>query len=324
MLRSINVLMTARGDKPHEAARTIAPVSWNAELRPCPLCGNHAFTKLGRRGGPSHRAGLGMETTIVRCRNCHGVYPRPFLIPDRNPYEAYVAEDYFHGKDQAEKVAGGRLLAQRAKELLGRSGRMLELGCGRGEQLLGAREAGWDVAGVDMTAGFVPADGGLSIEVAPVESAASLDRTYEAIILAAILEHLYDPIECLRRVHDALVPGGVVFIDVPNECSLWARVGNAYMHLRGRDWAINLSPTFPPFHVVGFCPGSLATALAATGFSVVTLETPRWNNDLPVSRGIVQRFESLGTDVVLAAGQIIGQGAGITCWARRANGQRAT
>jgi SAM-dependent methyltransferase len=299
------------------AAPAPSTVSWKADLRPCPLCGNDAFKTLGRRGGPSHRAGLGVETTIVRCRNCHAVYPRPFLIPDRNPYDAYVADDYFHGKDQAGKVEGGRLLAERAKELLGRTGRMLELGCGRGEQLLGARDAGWEVAGVDMTAGFVPADLGLSIEIAPLETAKFLDRTYDVILLAAILEHVYDPIACLRRVHDALAPGGVVFIDVPNECSLWTRVGNAYMHARRREWAINLSPTFPPFHVVGFCPASLGTALAKTGFSVVSLETPRWNNDLPSPSGVVQRLESWGVDVVLVAGQILGQGAGITCWARR-------
>jgi SAM-dependent methyltransferase len=245
------------------------------------------------------------------------VYPRPFLIPDRNPYDAYEAEDYFHGKDQVWKVAEGRRLAARARELVGRTGRLLELGCGRGEQLIGAREEGWDVAGVDMTAGFVPGGSGLSIEISPVETAQALTRTYDAVLLAAILEHLYDPIGCLRRVHDALVPGGVVFIDVPNECSLWTRAGNAYMHLRGRDWAINLSPTFPPFHVVGFCPRSLTAALNKTGFSVVSLETPRWNNDLPSMDGLAHRIESFGVDMVLTVGKALGQGAGITCWARR-------
>jgi SAM-dependent methyltransferase len=310
--------MTPNGQAADAPVPASTPVSWRAELRPCPLCGDEAFTTLGRRGGPSHRAALGVESTIVRCRKCHGVYPRPFLMPDRNPYEGYGAEEYFHGKDRAGKIAAGRFLAGQAKEMLGRTGRMLELGCGRGEQLLGAREAGWEVAGVDMTAGFVPADGELSIEIAPVEEAKSLDETYDAILLAAILEHVYDPISFLRRVHDALVPGGIVFIDVPNECSLWTRMGNAYMRLRGRDWAINLSPTFPPFHVVGFCPASLRAALTRTGFSVVTLETPRWNNDLPKSEGLARKVESWGVDVVLGAGAIIGQGAGITCWARRA------
>lgn len=47
-----------------------------------------------------------------------------------------------------------------------------------------------------------------------------------------------------------------------------------YEGLRDRDWAMNLSPTFPPYHVVGFTPKSLRRALRATGFEVVELAQP--------------------------------------------------
>jgi hypothetical protein len=170
-------------------------VGWRPELRACPLCGSERRRDLGRGGGRSHRAGLGVETTIVRCRDCHGVYSRPMLLPEGNPYEASTADEYFHAHEPAQKVAMGAAIAAQARALLGRAGRLLE--------------------------------------------------------------HLYDPADCLRRVHD----GGLVFIDVPNECSLFTRLGNAYMRLRGRPWAVNLSPTFPPFHVVGFCPSSLRRLL---------------------------------------------------------------
>jgi SAM-dependent methyltransferase len=203
--------------------------------------------------------------------------------------------------------------------LLGRKGRLLELGCGRGELLLGAREEGWDVAGVEMTSAFASVNPELQVEVARVEEARSLDEEYDVVLLSAILEHLYDPVSCLRRVRGCLADDGIVFIDVPNECSLWTRTGNAYFRLRGRDWATNLSPTFPPFHVVGFCPTSLRSILLRCGFSVESLRTERWNNALPARAGMLANLEHLGSSTILTAGQLLGMGAGITCWARAAS-----
>ena len=296
-------------------------VSWVRELRPCPGCQSESYLRLGRRGGASHISSLGEETAIVRCRKCHLVYPRPFLIPQGNPYESHSPDNYFALHNSDQKIQSGRALAQKAAERLGRKGRLLELGCGRGELLLGAREEGWDVAGVEMTSAFAAANPELRVEVAPVEDARSLDghEKYDVVLLAAILEHLYDPASCLRRVRGCLADDGIVFIDVPNECSLWTRTGNAYFHLRGRDWATNLSPTFPPFHVVGFCPPSLRRMLVSCGFSVESLRTERWSNALPPRKGLLANMERLGSSAILTAGHIFGMGAGITCWARAAS-----
>jgi len=158
---------------------------------------------------------------------------------------------------------------------------------------------------------------GLEVERAPIESAQSLGESYDVVLLAAILEHLYDPAETLMRVRDALRPGGLVFIDVPNECSLMSRAGNAYQRLRAKDWAINLSPTFSPFHVVGFCPMSLRYLLDRTGFRPIALELHRWNLPLPARGGVAGWLERRGLDAALSLGQIIGMGAGMTCWAER-------
>jgi SAM-dependent methyltransferase len=296
-------------------------VSWKPVLRPCPGCQSESYRRLGQRGGAARIASLGQETTIVRCRECHLVYQRPVLLPEGNPYESHSPDNYFALHNSDEKIQSGRALAREAAALLGRKGRLLELGCGRGELLLGAQEEGWTVAGVEMTPMFAAANPELPVEVASVEEAQSLDgnQKYDVVLLAAILEHLYDPAACLSRVRHCLADDGLVFIDVPNECSLWSRTGNAYFRLRGRDWATNLSPTFPPFHVVGFCPTSLRRMLLSCGFSVESLRTERWSNALPARRGLLAKLEHLGSSAVLTAGQVLGMGAGITCWARAAS-----
>ena len=197
-------------------------------------------------------------------------------------------EEYFQHHSSLGKIALGQELAAFAESVLGRPGSMLELGCGRGELLRGAASRGWSVRGVEMTEAFAriaSEEHGVEIERAPIESAQSLEAPYGVVLLAAILEHLYDPAETLKRVRGALRPDGLVFIDVPNECSFMSRVGNAYMRLRAKDWAINLSPTFSPFHVVGFCPISLRYLLGRTGFHPIKLELHRWKIPLPSTDG---------------------------------------
>lgn len=175
-----------------------ATVSWIPELRSCPGCQSESYRRLGRRGGASHIGSLGQETTIVRCRECHLVYQRPFLIPQGNPYEQHSPDDYFAVHNSDAKIQAGRAIAREAAALLGRRGRLLELGCGRGELLVGAQEEGWDVAGVEMTSAFAAVNPKLRVEVAPIEEARSLDETYDVVLLAGILEHLYEPADCLR------------------------------------------------------------------------------------------------------------------------------
>lgn len=293
-------------------------MEWTGEDRPCPVCNSREAKQLGSRGGAAHREGQGVETTVVRCRPCGSLYTRPTLLPVRNPYDSSTTDEYFSLQDSERKIANGREMARFAASVLGRTGRMLEVGCGRGDLLRGAAAEGWEVAGVEMTEGFAESARahGVSVECAPVESCESLNGKYDVILLAAVLEHLYEPAAVLRRVSDALVPGGLLFVDVPNEASLTMRAGNLYMRLRGRAWSVNLSPTFPPYHVVGFSPASLRFALESAGLRVHRMEVQRWANDLPRG-GLARSFERAGLELVQRVGSALGMGDGIACWARK-------
>lgn len=293
---------------------------WRPDYRPCPICEADSARVLGTRGGRAHREGKGVETQIVRCTKCHGVYQRPTLLPQFNPYAEWSPEAYFRNDGSPQKVLHGQRLASFAESVLGQPGKMLELGCGRGELLRGAADQGWEVRGIEMTEAFARIarnEYGLDIECARVEEAEMLKEYHDVVLLAAILEHLYEPAETLKRVRETLRPGGLVFIDVPNECSVPSRVGNVYMRLRGTSWTVNLSPTFPPYHVVGFCPISLRELLRRTGFRPLLLQLHRWNNALPSGEGILAKLERTGFDAVLSLGKLVGMGMGITCWAVR-------
>jgi len=292
---------------------------WRAEDRPCPVCCSRKAKRIGARGGRAHREGKGVETQVVRCRDCGVFYTQPTLLPKSNPYAKESADEYFHLHDSRQKILQGEALAALAERVLGGTGRMLELGCGRGELLVGAANRGWVVYGVEMTEDFaeIALTHGVKVERRSIQECKLLDQTYDVVLLAAIFEHLYDPLETLKRVRNALRPGGLIFVDVPNESSLTMRFGNTYMRVRGRDWSINLSPTFSPFHVVGFSPLSLRRTLESVGFRIHTLTVLKWNNDLPQGNSFSQKIERSALSIVQSIGARIGMGDGITCWAIR-------
>jgi SAM-dependent methyltransferase len=292
---------------------------WKKEYRPCPVCGDKEFKILGQRGGRAHRDGIGEETTIVRCRNCGSTYANPSIIPLSNPYTD--ADGYFSTHDSMSRTAEGKRLAAKAESFLKGKGKILEIGCGRGENLFGARQAGWEVYGIEMTEEFAVAaqEKGIEIEISSAEESKLLGRKdfFDVIFLVAILEHLYDPNEVLKKVYRSLKPGGVIFIDVPNEAALNLAIGNLYMRMRGRDWAINLSPTFPPFHVVGYTPKSLRMIVEKAGFEVLEMEIPKYTNTLPKETSVLRVLEHAGMSVVQHIGAFLGKGDGIICWAKK-------
>lgn len=293
---------------------------WITEDRPCPVCKSEKFKFIGTRGGASHRAGKGVETNIVRCRICDIVYTRPTLVPESNPYEKETPDQYFQKHVSQNKIKSGESLAAYAESKLGKPGRMLELGCGRGENLIGAKNRGWDVYGVEMTDSFakLARSNGIVIDQNPIRTSGLLKEQYDVILLAAILEHLYDPVETLEKVAKALAKNGLLFIDVPNESSLAMHFGNFYMKFRGRPWSINLSPTFPPFHVVGFSPKSLKLLLENKGFKILDISIPKWANDSPKGHILIDVVEHAAFGVIQSFGALIGMGDGITCWAVKA------
>jgi SAM-dependent methyltransferase len=303
-------------------------VEWLAQPSRCPLCEGDSFRRVGKRGGAFHRDRKGVESEVVQCKECSLFYTNPTLIPLTNPYEV-AGEGYFVGSahDPVRKIRDGEAFTARIEELLnGRKGVILEAACGKGEFLRGAINRGWKARGVEMTPYFAESarDYGIEIETAPIEDSRFLEKanSCDAIFMLAMLEHLYDPLLMLRKANNILVSDGIALINVPNEVtSLVNQLGNRYVKLMyGRDWTMSLSPTFSPFHVVGFSPQSLKHALEMTGFEVIAMETASGTNDLPAARDLRQRVERLAMSASLLVGKIsdkLNRGNEIMCWARK-------
>lgn len=286
----------------------------------CPICEAPPSRFLGRRGGLAHRAGLGVECRIWRCNGCGLILPNPMPIPVNGLEQHYGVDpaEYFEHHEVEQKDLAAEALVSQAESLIGGRGRLLDVGAGRGEVLRAAKIAGWETSGIELSATFADyasSHSGVEVLRKPLEDCGFPDASFDVVILSAVLEHLYNPNEVLAEISRILRPGGALFLDVPNETGLYFHIGNLYQRLRGRDWVVNLAPTFSPFHVFGFTPKSLRALLAKHGFEVRRWYVYPGTSFVAARGGLVGWLEQQASRLVTALSRIGDLGTYIETWA---------
>lgn len=294
------------------------------ELRPwrCPTCGPAPKKHLGMRGGGSQRYGAGIESPVFQCSNCRLLFPDPFPIP-LNPAELYGdPAKYFAQKNEAHKV---EVYRARVREICRRaqtpSPRLLDVGSGRGEFLRAAQLEGLsDALGLEFSQAMIDAARqkyGIKMLPQPLEEfAASNPAPFDAIVLNAVLEHVYDPDSLIAASAELLRPHGVLFIDVPNEPHLLTAVGNAWNFARGSKAIYNLAPTWSPYHVYGFNPKAIRTLLAKHGFAVTSMRI-RAGINVPHDGTLRDRAKALVAKQVKRVANWTRTASNMSVWAER-------
>lgn len=141
--------------------------------------------------------------------------------------------------------------------------RLLDVGCGNGDFLISAREAGWQVSGVepDPKAAAMAQQRGLNVILGTTDKLTEKSGSFAAITLSHVIEHVHDPKFLLQVIYRLLEIDGVVYIDTPNIESCGARIFGA--NWRGME---------TPRHLALFNTSSLTKLLKATGFGCVKIE----------------------------------------------------
>ncbi len=212
---------------------------------------------------------------VVRCRDCGFCWISP--IPDDGV--ASYGEDYFQAYETAGQVMpaasaqGGPLEARlaRLEHLVGKPGRVLDVGIGDAGFLRAASRRGWEVVGTDIS-GYAANEArrkyGIEVIEGALESSDLQPGHFDAVHMSHVIEHLRDPIAGLRKVRQCLRGGGWLVVEVPNEFA------NGLTRLR---LALGLARPYPvrSTHVYFFDPSTLPKLLEAQGFTVRSLRTFR-------------------------------------------------
>lgn len=294
-------------------------MEYKLEQQNCPICHVAPSIFIGYRGGKYHRQKLGIESNIYKCGRCSLLFPNPMPVPASGIEQHYgeTSEAYFDRHEIEAKYQSGLKIVEEAESLLRGSGAILDIGAGQGAILRAARERGWRAVGIEPCAAF--ASFAADYSGAQIESRLLLEcrfpsSSFNAVILAGCLEHLYNPDEVLAEISRILKPGGLLYTDVPNECGLYFRAGNLYERLRGRKACINLSPTFPPFHTFGFGPRSLKAILKKHQLSPVVWRMYEAATTIPPG---ASKVETVATTLITKISKPLGMASYIECWARR-------
>jgi SAM-dependent methyltransferase len=228
---------------------------------PCNLCGASDAAVLPRA---TARLVLPEPLRVVRCRRCGFMYVNPRLT---RPAYARLSlnEDYFQAYQRGTitrvfRTTTSRFQLDRIERRHPQRGRLLEIGCATGEFLMEARQAGWQVWGVEPSP-FMAAEarrGGLEVatDFAPENYA---EGAFDVVHMNHVLEHVPEPSTTLRGIYRVLAPTGLLVIEVPYEFGGWFQ--ELYPVIKPGALKPNIH------HLSFFTPRTLARCLAGAGFS---------------------------------------------------------
>jgi 2-polyprenyl-3-methyl-5-hydroxy-6-metoxy-1,4-benzoquinol methylase len=163
---------------------------------------------------------------------------------------------------EREQIEASSLMYLRGGDHAGR--RLLEIGCGSGAFLLGMKELGWQVEGIDtdQAAIDIAQKAGLEAHTASLADRSYPEASFDVVAMSHVLEHVYDPIGVLRECRRILRDGGRLVVTTPNIASLGhRRLGSNWLHLD------------PPRHLHLFSRETLTSVAERAGFQVSELRS---------------------------------------------------
>ena len=160
--------------------------------------------------------------------------------------------------------------------------RLLDIGCSTGAFLKVAREAGWQVQGLEIgiaSARYAKENLGLNVHNGSLYDFEKPAESFDAVAMIEVIEHLEYPAAAISQAHQLLKPDGLLLVTTPNFDSLYRRLfGN-------RWWVINCEDE----HIVLFTLDTLTGMLEENGFEVVHKHI-RGIDTLGLMREIRNRF----------------------------------
>lgn len=239
----------------------------------CPICGGRDVDPLNHYGprclvGDYHIISGHVEN--VWCGRCGSGWNR-LMMSDGELAQFYAGytkkvgcadeDDLLFSVSAAEAET---LTASQTKFLAAHidapSGRILDVGCGKGAFLRSFRDhrPRWHLVGIEPSreeAELARRDGQLEIHEGMLGSTPLERESFDLVSIMHVFEHVPRPIETLRHMRDLLKPGGVLFIEVPNTSDL-----NMFYDLLLFE------------HLYHFTPETLAWLLSREGFEILAHE----------------------------------------------------
>jgi 2-polyprenyl-3-methyl-5-hydroxy-6-metoxy-1,4-benzoquinol methylase len=214
---------------------------------------------------------------LCRCPNCDLQFVSPRLSFEQLSESVYN-ETYFPEYDNfsAEEAEAYRHYFARQlsnyERLLGRKGKILDIGCGNGAFLRQAESDGWEIFGADIGLSPDAHRVGCPLWEGRIQDIDFENEKFDVIRMNHVLEHTQNPLEDLKIVRELLNPGGVAHVSVPNIGGISTRLKNfqSRFKLKSRVWRHYASM----HHLFFFTPKTLQKVIEGAGLRVLEWDTP--------------------------------------------------
>ncbi|MCF8176954.1 MAG: class I SAM-dependent methyltransferase [Sulfuritalea sp.] len=220
--------------KHEEAMRFIDPATGKifadmVERVKCPVCNVDDSVWVFNKAG----------FDFVKCRHCGLLHVNPQLTAktqDSIYKQSKTAEHWIkvQKKNKEQSWNADRKYVPALDELARiypQQGKLLDVGCSIGQFLTLARDAGWDVQGIELNAdaaAIARSDYGLSIMEKKIDEAGFDEGEFDVVTLWGVFEHLTDPNGMLKSIRRILKKDGLVLFFVPNGHSLIIRLSREH------------------------------------------------------------------------------------------------
>ncbi len=178
----------------------------------CPVCNAQRIRPYLREG----------PYTLLKCRQCRFVFRQDRIGELGVDEEVDAAYRNLGGSIDAVNQRLGGLIIRDLKAQGLEDGSILDVGCGTGAIGKTVQHSFPELSyiGIEPSPRFAFADdvGGSRIHIISPEQESEIPpESQSALIFNHVLEHLPSPVEFVRRYLHFLKPGGLVYIEVPNE-----------------------------------------------------------------------------------------------------------
>jgi spore maturation protein CgeB len=229
----------------------------------CPICGNAASFYCGK--GPA---------SYFRCGFCGAIYQNPLpslqemSVYANNQYNDGLYKNYLEASDLKYQTFAYRL--DRVLQMFHRQKtsrlepRILDVGCSNGRFVELAVKMGMDAWGVELSEN--------AIKAAAPEARARIHHgdanriqgmrigKFDIVTAFDLIEHLFDPIDFLRNLHEILTDNGVLVMTTPDAGSLLGPIMKS-------QW-----PMLQPFqHTILLSRKAARILLQETEFSTISI-----------------------------------------------------
>lgn len=170
-------------------------------------------------------------------------------------------------------------------------GKILDIGCGSGETLALLQESGWNGYGMDIDTKAIDIAkkrGIKNVIVGPYEKLSVYkDNYFDAIRMYHVIEHIDDPINCMRLAYKKLKKGGEIIIGTPNISSFIA----CYM----KQYWYNLDS---PRHLYLFSPYTLSRLAQMNDFKDCKISFSSAGGIVGSIQYLIREYTSLRVDLI--------------------------